>query len=188
MAERIRVPEPDLWEEMRLTAKALSDLHHVLAVVVNNAKSFVPGESVDQLDTAWHLSESSIRVLAERFAPEENDQSGSVRALAERMSKGPAAQVSKEESQSYDLRGAELSGEVGQLKRSTLDRLKDSFFGWFYSEPLTKKKLAKAAGAASDYLDAAVMFVGSIPGAKESAVEIVALVRHLIGIRSKRKH
>lgn len=79
----------------------------------------------------------------------------------------------------------ELMGNPGRLKRSMVMRLKDRCFMWWNSEPRTRKKTAKAADAAEDYLELGATVMGSIPG-WDKLVELMSTTKQLSGMRSRR--
>ena len=167
MPSRIDVPGPDPSEESRQMAEAVADLHYVVSLLVDNATELIPGEAVDELKAAWKESEDSMRILVERLIPSSKPKANY-----------PAI---KHET----LKQSQLTGEVGKVKRSTLARLKDRFFMYFRSEPRTDEKRLKASDAAADYLEFGVTVVSSIPGF-EQVVEVLSLVKQLLGVRAKR--
>lgn len=80
MPKRISVPGPgpEPQEEARQLAEAVSDMHYVSGTIVEAATELVPGESVDELitawseslrDTSWHLPPSNLET-ALRFCRE----------------------------------------------------------------------------------------------------------------------
>jgi hypothetical protein len=146
-------------------SEALADLHYVTSLIVENARELIPGEAVDELALAWSKSEASMATLVHR------------------LTTSPPPNVSPI---AYTvLEQAELTGDVGKIKRSMLGRLKDRFLMYWNSEPRTDDKRMVALGAASDYLEFGGTVVGSIPGS-DKIVEVLSLVKQLVGIRAKR--
>jgi hypothetical protein len=166
MPNRIVVPGPEPQEEARQLAEAVSDMHYVSGTIVEAATELVPGESVDELRTAWFVSEPSLRELVSSLY--------TVPPVKPPIS--PDTLVK-----------SELTGEIGKIKRSTLGRLRDRFFMFWNSEPRDDEKRMKAADAADDYLEYCGTVIESIPG-YERVVELVSLIKQLIRVRSKRGH
>jgi hypothetical protein len=172
MAERIFVPGPGESEELRQLSEAVADLHYMVEIIVENAKEFVPGEAVDELTQAWRTSSESMQQIARRLywfpplAPPVDDDDDS-EPLFQAIAK------------------AELTGDVGQLKKSMLRRLKDTFFMYWYSEPRNDEKRAKTADAAEKAVDFGATLISSIPHC-EKVVEFLSVVKQLIGMRAKR--
>jgi hypothetical protein len=163
MPHRIIVPGPAAIEESRQLAEAVSDVHYVMGTIVEGAKELIPGESVEELTTAWQASEESFQTLVTDLTL-------------------PAAQP---KIQHQTLVNSQLAGDVGKVKLSTLRRLKDRFFMFWHSEPRTDEKRGQAADAASNYLELSSTVVSSIPG-YEKIVELLSLVKQLIDVRMKR--
>ena len=161
MPERISVPGPDEYEEARQWAETFADMHYVAGVIVENATQFVPGEAVQELDAAWQQSDEVFQML--------------VHFLAQPTARGA----------DMNLHEGGLIGAPGKLKRSMLGRLKDRFLMYWNSEPRTRRKTRRAAEAAQDYLELGATVVGSIPG-WEKLVELVSVIKQLIGVRSRR--
>ena len=170
MPTRLSVPLSEPQEESRQIAESIADLHYVLSVIIEESKELIPGESQYELTTAWNASNDSNQLF-------------SLPKLITNLTSTPAApQISYQ-----SLSKSELINEIGKIKRSTLGRLKDSFLMFWNSEPRTDEKRTKASKAASDYLEFAATFVGSIPG-YENIVEFISLVKQLISLRTKRGH
>ena len=163
MPIRISVPPAPPAEESRQLAESVAEMHYVIGTIVEGAKELVPGESVDELTAAWAGATDSFRNLVTDLT-------------------GPADQSAIPHKSLVD---AQLTGDVGKLKRSTLARLKDRFFRFWNSEPRTDEKRLGAADAACDYLELCETVVSSIPG-WEKIEELVALVRQLLQVRKKR--
>jgi hypothetical protein len=134
MPERIIVPTPGLPEESRQLAEGIADLHYVVGLIVEGAKELIPGEAVDDFTTAWQKSETSMRTLVQNLIP-----------LTAPDAVPPISPAT--------LQTAQLTGDVGKLKRSTLARLKDRFLMFWNSEPRNDEKRIKASEAAADYLE-----------------------------------
>jgi hypothetical protein len=184
MAERLSVAAPDLYEQFRQTAVAIADLYIVLGTIVEHAKELVPGEAVDELTDTWEASRESIRLLVDHLSPEDTNQRGTLRRLVEQMESEPAVQPPADD-RFADLIAGELTGKPGELKRSTLARLRDQFFACWNSEPRTRTKRRKAQRAGIDYLEFAGTFVGSILR-HEKVVELISLTKQLMSIRLQR--
>ena len=165
MPARIQVPVPQPSEESRQWAEALADLHYVVSLIVENARELIPGEAVDELTFAWKKSEASMATLVHSLTSPPPPNVTPIPYTA--------------------LEQAELTGDVGKIKRSTLVRLKDGFLMYWNSEPRTDDKRRIALGAASDYLEFSGTVVDSIPGS-DKVVEVLSLVKQLVGIRAKR--
>lgn len=166
LTDQIVVSKPTSTEELRQLAQAMADIHYVLSIIVQHRTMFVPGESAAELKAAWDISEKSLRALVTELDPPPNDPSP-LPPLFDKLAK------------------AELTGEVGHLKRATLHRLKDSCLSYWFSEPQTDEKRAKAAGAVLPYLDFGASVVSSIPG-YEHVIECLSLVQKLIELRLRR--
>ena len=166
MPDRIPVTGPELSEERRQLAEAIADLHYVVAIIVENGKELVPGEAVDELRLAWTKSEESFKTLVQNLFPPPNQT--------------PPSPISDE-----SLKAGQLTGEVGKIKRSLLARLKDRFFMFWFSEPRTDEKRAKAGEEACGLLEVGETLVSSIPG-YEYVEEMLSLTRQLVGVRAKR--
>jgi hypothetical protein len=166
--DRILVPLPVPAEESRQLAEAIADLHYTMDTIVGAARELIPGESVDELETAWDKSEGSMRQL--------------VIDLGFLDSESPIPQPPLSH---QTLVLSQLTGDIGKLKRSTLGRLKDRFFMFWNSAPRTDEKTAKSADAAGDYLEFGATVVSSIPG-YEKVVELLSLGKQLVGCRAKR--
>ena len=189
MPERISVDPPDRFEESRQWAEAFADMHYVTSLVVENAKELVPGEAVDELTAAWEASNRSFRDLIERLAPTNSDRKGTLRKLAKELAEVPGLKEPTQNAinaQFVDLDVGELTGETGRMKRSLLGRLKDRVLMYLNSEPRTRKKTRKAAGALVDYYEAGATVAGSIPGI-DKIVEIISATKQFIAIRRKRR-
>lgn len=165
MAERIRVPEPDHTEELRQLAEVVADLHYVIGIVVENAPQLVPGEAVDELKGAWTEARQSIAHLVEALSP--------------------TAEGSQEKISYATISKGQLTGEVGRAKKSLCRRLKERFLMFWNSEPRTDEKRAQAGDALEDYLEFGATLVSSIPG-HEKVVELLSLIKQLVGLRKKR--
>jgi hypothetical protein len=172
MPERIILPAPSPEEESRQLAEVVADLHYVMATVVEGGGELVPGEAVAELESAWGSSEVTIRQLAVNLVPP-----NSVFPVTPETAPTPIPHTT--------LVSADLAGPVGQAKRNALQRLKDRFFMFWRSVPRTEEKREKAAEAACDCLELGSKVVSSIPG-YEKVVELIELVRHFVGQRSKR--
>jgi hypothetical protein len=164
------VPDPTEAEQIRDLAESVADMHKVLAIIVDNASDFVPGESVDELREAWIASSESVAFVVE-----------DLKLKAEKARKTSPPQPDAE------LTNAELLGKTGKAKRSFLRRLKEAFYAfWNSSEPRSEETRTNAAEAAVDYLEFGATVAGSIPGV-EYFEEVISLVRQLISVRLKRK-
>jgi hypothetical protein len=169
MPQRISVPEPDEFEDLRQLAEAMADLHYVVGVIVESKGELVPGEAVYELEQAWQdSSEPSMRKLIADLTPVKSDGGSVSSPIAHGV-----------------LVEHELVKAPGRLKKSMLGRLKDRFFKFWNSQPRTDEKRTGAADAACDYLDLGATVVSSIPG-YEKAVEILSLTKQLVGVRSRR--
>jgi hypothetical protein len=147
-----------------LLAEAIADLHHVMAIVVENAPELIPGEAVDELRNAWADAEPRFAALVESLIPQP--------PFPERIR--------------YDqLVEAQLTRAVGRAKRAFLKRGFDGFMRHWNSAPRTRRKQLRATEAAADYLEFGESVVGSIPG-HEYVVEALALTRQLLGVRARR--
>ncbi|SRR6266540_6933679 len=166
MPERISIPPPSEDEEMRQLAQVVADIHYVLSIIIEHATEFVPGEAVDELTAAWNISGQSLQQLVTDLYPTP-----------------PSAPAWPPLFQ--EIAKAELAGEVGQIKKSTFNRLRDRFFSYWFSEPRTEEKRTKAAEAAEALTEIAATVISSIPG-REHVVEILSLTRQLIGVRLER--
>jgi hypothetical protein len=194
MAERISIAPPSLIEQHRQTAESIADVHYVVGIVVENATQFIPGEAVDELRAAWRRSEELLKELIRRIYPgtawgEDMRRSWeTVLWEIEVQLQRDATIVTPSVPEPFvDLRPGDLLGESGRAKRSTLSRLKDAFFSFWYSEPRTDELRRSAMAGGSDYLNFAASFVGSIPGA-DKIVEILSLTSQLLELRARRKH
>jgi hypothetical protein len=78
-----------------------------------------------------------------------------------------------------------LTAESGVLKRSTLGRLKDSFFRFFRAEPRTSENIMQAAEGAVWYLELGESVVKSVTG-YHHVEEFLGLTRTLINLRARR--
>jgi hypothetical protein len=165
MPTRLVVPWPELPEERRLLAETVADLHYVLSLVVYWGEYLLPGESVEEMRSAWQMSEQGMATLVQRLIP-------SVPPSGEML---PDAAIV----------GADLTGAVGKVKRSMLGRLRDSFLMYWNSEPRTEEKRAKAGEAGANYFEFGATLVSSIPG-QEKIVELLSLGRQLLGVRARR--
>lgn len=161
--QRITVPEPDPHEELRQLAEVVSDLHYVVSLIVDNATQLLPGESIEEVANAWNQSDQSMRDLADKLTTKD-----STKAI-----------------QYADLQKNELTGAPGKLKRSFLARVRDRFLQFWNSDPRTDDKRTKAAEAGAEYLEAGATVISSIPG-YEKVVEILSLLKQLLGIRARR--
>lgn len=167
----LKVPNPDQYEELRQLAETINDLRNVINIIVKNANLFIPGESVDEIITAWETSENNMTKLVRDLIPykeivDDKEVVNSTIIFGE-------------------LVEAQLTGDVGKLKKSNIRRLIDGFFKFWNTEPRTDEKRAGAMNAASELLDAGATIVSSIPG-HEVLVEIISITRQLIDIRSSR--
>lgn len=167
MAERITVPAPTPDEEMRQLAEVVARLHYTVEIIVENAKEFLPGESVDEVEAAWRSTGPKIAGLVEGIFPERGSNPPPEPPLFQKMKE------------------AELVAEASRLKKSTLNRGIDRFFSFWFSEPRTDEKRIKAAEAAEDVAELGSTLFGSIPG-HEYAAEFCSVLGHLIGVRLKR--
>ena len=70
MPDRIAVPAPAPGEESRQIAEVISDLHYVLSIVVENAKYLLPGESIEEVASAWKQSQETMKKLVQRLTSE----------------------------------------------------------------------------------------------------------------------
>jgi hypothetical protein len=177
MPQRVIVPPPSEQEQLRQLAESMADIHYVCAIIVENSKKFVPGESVEELTKAWFEARPTFDNFVTGL--------GAPPAPPPRR-KGGGADVAP----SFDLlRENGLLGDEGRAKRGVLGRLKDRFFRFWNSEPLTKKNLRKAAEAAVDYLEYGSTVVSSIKSALggygEALVELLKLFKQLISLRLK---
>ena len=174
MPERIPIPGPTPDEESRQLAEAIADLHFVTGTVVEAGGELVPGEAVDELKRAWRASEVSMRHLALNLL------SGRVA-----LKRGPEMRVRRKPIRYATLVEHDLTGPVGQAKRSALQRFRDRFLMFWNSLPRTDEKRAKAAEAAGSYLELGATVVGSIPH-YEKVVELLSLTKQLVDRRAKR--
>jgi len=172
MPNRFFLPGPSADEECRQLAEAVADLHYVMATVVEARGELIPGEAVDELTVAWEASESSMRQLAVNLVPDWYRFPIPPDPPPNRI---PHAVLAERD----------LTGPVGQAKRSALQRFRDVFLMFWHSLPRTEEKKAKAAEAAGDYFDLGATVIGSIPG-YEKAVELLSLIKQLVGFRAKR--
>jgi hypothetical protein len=178
----IKVPGPDRIEELRLTSIEVVELHRALNTVVANALYFVPGESVDQLKTAWVSSGVSLLELADRLYPVDPK----VQRRLETLLRPGQRLTTRDRSRFVDLAEGELSGPMGELKRSTGRRLRERWLSVWHSAPFSKSKLRKSAKTLVPYLEWAGNFVGSITGVSERVVELIKLFRQLLNARAER--
>jgi hypothetical protein len=198
MVERLTVPESQspVAEQLRQLALAVAGIHYVLGTVVENAKEFVPGEAVDEITEAWRTSGNSLKQLVEVLYPSSpNDLGSFLLALKELEPKkpGPPSEFPpipprppiEPPPWAPDLRKSELLGDPGRLKISWLARLKDTFLMYWNSEPRTEDKRQKSREAVCEYLELASTVVSSIPQ-YERVVELISVVKQLVGIRSRR--
>jgi len=168
MPTRIIVPEPQPGEELRQIAESVADLHFTISAIVESAGELIPGENVDELTDVWNTYEGA-------------NENSSMHQLITNLTSPTAQEPISHET----LAQSQLTGKVGKVKRSTLSRYIDRFFMYWNSEPRTDEKRIKSAEAASDYLEFATTFFGSIPG-HDHIVELISLVRQLISLRVKR--
>ena len=107
MATRLAVPDASVQEQIRDLAAAIADLHYVIGIVVENAKEFIPGESVEEFVTSWERSNESFGALVNSLVSLTGKQSRG------RIPEAPKLSVTQ-------LRENDLLGETGRAKRSTL--------------------------------------------------------------------
>jgi hypothetical protein len=172
MPEPIPIPGPLPEEESRQMAKAVADLHFVVATVVEARGELVPGEAVDELTSAWNASEGSMRQLAINLVP--------ANVSLDLPPPQPRYPIPV-----GVLDNGDLTGAPGHAKRTALQRFKDGFLMFWNSIPRTDEKRTKAAGALSPYLELGATVVSSIPG-YEKVVELLSLTKQLVDQRAKR--
>ena len=172
MATRLAVPDASVQEQIRDLAAAIADLHYVIGIVVENAKEFIPGESVEELVTSWERSNESFGALVNSLVSLTGKQSRG------RIPEAPKLSVTQ-------LRENDLLGETGRAKRSTLSRLRDRLMMFWNSHPITDEKREKATEAAIQYFEYGASVLGSIPFG-ELGEEFCLLMKQLITLRAKR--
>lgn len=166
MPERLFVPPPSSDEELRQLAQIVARLHYVMSIIVEHATEFVPGESAYEIAGAWNITGPKLAQLVNDLPQQPGHPSY-----------GPPL--------FQQIAEAELIGDVGELKKSALNRFIDRFFSYWYSEPRTDEKRTKSAETAESLADLGATIVGSIPG-QEYAVEFLSVTSQLIGERLKR--
>ena len=167
MADVIDVPAPSPTEDRRLLAVAVNDLYKTMDfVIVHNARYFLPGEAVEEMQAAWDRLEAPAMAAL-------------VRDLA---GLSPAPTVSTEDT---ILADHGLTGESGAIKRSMLSRFKDSVYRFFTAEPRTTENIRNAAETASGYFELGATVVKSVPG-YDRVEEFLSLTRMLLGLRARR--
>ncbi len=168
MPTRLSTGEPDSLEEARRLAEAVADLHYTIGLIVEQPDEIIAGEAIEELKEMWATSGGEALASIVRGLTERNPENDADTAISH-----------------ADLTMAGLTGAAGKAKRSLLHRLKDRFLMFWRSSPRTHEKRTSAAIAACDYLDFGSSVVGSIPGGSQ-AVEVISLVKQLIGIRLRR--
>jgi hypothetical protein len=167
MATRLSVQPPTPDEEVRQLAEIIADTHYIISLMIENGKEFLPGEAIEEMEHAWQTSQENIQGLILKLTP----------------TTPPSNDYPPIEHKTLAENG--LTGEVGKIKKSFFSRLKDRFLMLFNSDPRTTEKRAEAADAASEVLEMGSTIVSSIPG-HEQFVEIISLVKQMIGVRRKR--
>lgn len=174
MENSLPVPEPDPSEQVRLLAAAFSDLQTVVGLIVEKRGELLPGEAADELVSAWAESRESFEELKEELLRVAGLRSGP-----------PSRSKSPIKLNMDSLKEHQLIGPVGTAKRSFLSRLRDRFYSYWNSLPLTDDKKTKAGEAAVDWFEFASSVAGSIPYAGK-VEELLLLIKQLVSLRLRR--
>ena len=161
------VPQPDLKEQVRLVAQAVADMRSVLTIINQNALHFLPGESVDEMATAWEAALSTFDELLVRIL-----------AMMPRLASAPLM-VGEQ-----TLENHELLGVVGAAKTSLLRRMKERFFACWNTLPAQGLENTEAITAGMEYLEFAANTASSIPGGG-SIKELLHLYKQQLRLRLK---
>lgn len=176
MPHRLTVPPPDGPEELRLWAEAIADLHHAGSLMAERAPEFVPGEHVDGFRASWQTASASLERLVRALVP------------------GPGGAREVDPSA---LGKVALNGPAGAQKRAALTQERDSFQGHALVEPRTEERTRRAGQAGERYadlgataLDSLGTAVSEVPGlstACKVGEEGLLGLKHLLGVRGRRK-
>jgi len=155
MPQRLAVSRREFDEELRLWAEAIADLDYFVGLLAEHAPLLLPGEDVDRFRAAGDESHISFATVVRALDPGQNASAGERFGISH-------------------LHDAKLDYATGALKRSILERLRDTFLGYFASEPRSEEKTRLAAQAGARYADVGAMSLDSL-GAAVSQVPLLSL-------------
>lgn len=145
-------------------------MHRTLGVIVEHAEYLAPGETTEELRTAWASSEESFELL--------------VLAVLRAGNHPPQSPVQPPDLDIEELSENGLLGSTGSAKLSLLRKLKETFYRYFNSLPRTAANQQRAGEAGADYLEYAATVASSIPG-YDKVEEFLLFVKQLMSLRAK---